>query len=216
MRTVCITALLPQMVTQESGLRGSCLVCRSSISGVVYADDSLDQKLHWKTTIPLNIEPGHYVLRHEVVALHAAFEFNGAQHYPQVCSHANLSFYTFVADHQQCVNLEVMNSDGVDPCIAGADCRKGVELYDAYHPGLLINIYHGVPTYTMPGPLIWSGLDIPALREAISSTAPADPFATQDILGQCGGDRYEGPTKCPPGSDCVYVSRYYWHCSKPL
>lgn len=36
-----------------------------------------------QVTIPANIKPGLYVLRHEIIALHEANEVNGAQNYPQ-------------------------------------------------------------------------------------------------------------------------------------
>lgn len=37
-------------------------------------------------TVPQHLAPGNYVLRHEIIALHAAGQANGAQNYPQVRS----------------------------------------------------------------------------------------------------------------------------------
>lgn len=33
-------------------------------------------------TIPSCLKPGHYLVRHEIIALHAAYQYPGAQFYP--------------------------------------------------------------------------------------------------------------------------------------
>jgi hypothetical protein len=42
----------------------------------------------WTVTIPSNLASGNYVIRHEIIALHAANSANGAQAYPQCINFA--------------------------------------------------------------------------------------------------------------------------------
>lgn len=42
----------------------------------------------WTVTIPSNLAAGNYVVRHEIIALHAAGSTNGAQAYPQCVNFA--------------------------------------------------------------------------------------------------------------------------------
>jgi cellulase len=46
------------------------------------SDDLRSAGLTWKVKIPANIKAGYYVLRHEMIALHAADKLNEAQNYP--------------------------------------------------------------------------------------------------------------------------------------
>jgi hypothetical protein len=41
-------------------------------------------------TLPSNIAPGNYIIRHEIIALHLANEMGGAEFYPS-CSQLNIS-----------------------------------------------------------------------------------------------------------------------------
>lgn len=83
----------------------------------------------WSITIPRNLGPGAYVLRHEVINLDNAF--GKAQHYPQ------------------CINLEV-TSNSTQNVPGGV---LGTELYKADDSGITFDIYHmdGRP-YDIPGP----------------------------------------------------------------
>jgi hypothetical protein len=47
-------------------------------------DDLITNGFTSSLTIPRNLKAGNYVLRHEIIALHAAGNDNGAQFYPQV------------------------------------------------------------------------------------------------------------------------------------
>ncbi|PNS15409.1 hypothetical protein CAC42_668 [Sphaceloma murrayae] len=86
--------------------------------------------------IPSNIKAGDYVLRHEIIALHSAFNVSGAQFYPQ------------------CVNLRVSGGGDLQP--PGVLATK---LYKQKAPGILINIYWPPLTgYKIPGPKIAAGL----------------------------------------------------------
>lgn len=98
------------------------------------SDQLISNNNSWSVTIPPSIAPGNYVLRHEIIALHASHEVNGAQNYPQ------------------CVNLEI-TSDGTD-VPAGV---LGTELYKPDQPGISLNIYTSLSTYVVPGPSMYSG-----------------------------------------------------------
>ncbi|PSK56750.1 hypothetical protein B9Z65_6374 [Elsinoe australis] len=86
--------------------------------------------------IPTNIKAGNYVLRHEIIALHSAFNETGVQFYPQ------------------CVNLKINGGGDLQPTGIPA-----TQLYGQRDPGILINIYWPIPTsYAIPGPKIAAGL----------------------------------------------------------
>jgi len=100
-----------------------------------WADDTLIANNNsWTVTIPSDIAPGNYVLRHEIIALHSAYDVGGAQNYPQ------------------CVNLKVTGSGTATP--AGV---LGTALYTETDPGIKINIYQSLSTYIVPGPTLYSG-----------------------------------------------------------
>ncbi|KAM0713507.1 hypothetical protein Q7P37_010469 [Cladosporium fusiforme] len=94
----------------------------------------------WTVDIPSSLAAGNYVLRHEIIALHAAGQENGAQNYPQ------------------CINIEVTGSGSTDPCDDGAECVAGTELYTASDAGITFDIYGGdISGYEIPGPSVWAG-----------------------------------------------------------
>jgi cellulase len=80
-------------------------------------------------TVPSSLAPGNYLLRAEVIALHAAGSAGGAQFY------------------MSCYQLVVTGSGTTSP--------SGVAFpgaYKATDPGILINIYQTINSYTIPGP----------------------------------------------------------------
>lgn len=98
-----------------------------------YASDELIANGNkWTVTIPSYVAPGNYVLRHEIIALHSAYDPNGAQNYPQ------------------CINF-VVAGKGTDDLSSGT---PGESLYTAEEPGILINIYQDVD-YIIPGPPLY-------------------------------------------------------------
>jgi lytic cellulose monooxygenase (C1-hydroxylating) len=117
------------------------------------SDDLIANNNTWTVTIPASIAPGKYVLRHEIIALHSAFDVGGAQNYPQ------------------CINIEVSGS-GTNSLASGT---KGTELYTAEDPGIHLSIYYPVLTsYTIPGPPLMDGSSSgspPASSAASSSSA---------------------------------------------
>ncbi|KII87765.1 glycoside hydrolase family 61 protein [Plicaturopsis crispa FD-325 SS-3] len=84
---------------------------------------------HYTFTVPSDIAPGDYLLRAEVIALHVASTEGGAQFY------------------MSCYQIKVGGSGTAKP--------SGVSIpgaYSATDPGILINIYTQLDSYTIPGP----------------------------------------------------------------
>ncbi|PMD47474.1 glycoside hydrolase family 61 protein, partial [Hyaloscypha variabilis F] len=112
---------------------GVGLIDDTTIPGTWASDQLIANNNSWTVTIPSDIAPGNYVLRHEMIALHSAGSVDGAQNYPQ------------------CVNLEVTGSGTATP-----DGVLGTALYSETDPGIEINIYTSLSTYIVPGPTLYS------------------------------------------------------------
>ena len=86
-----------------------------------------------KYTIPACIKPGFYLVRHEVIALHAAWQYPGAQFYPG------------------CHQLQVTGGGNASPgnlvSIPGAYARTD--------PGVTYDAYKASP-YVIPGPKVFT------------------------------------------------------------
>lgn len=135
------------------------------------SDDLIANDFAWTVTVPEDIAPGQYVLRHEIIALHSAQDANGAQNYPQ------------------CINIEVTGSGTAEPASIPA-----TEFYTASDPGISLSIYNGLTDYEIPGPAVYSGGasgsapstggSSSAASSAASSTAPmvtsSAPYATSN------------------------------------
>jgi cellulase len=83
-------------------------------------------------TIPSNLKPGNYVLRHEAIALHGARN-SDSQQYPQ------------------CINIRVTGSGNA----VVAEGILGTKLYQPKEPGLVFDLYTKFSNYPMPGPKVW-------------------------------------------------------------
>ncbi|KAI0381606.1 glycoside hydrolase family 61 protein [Hypomontagnella monticulosa] len=103
----------------------------------------------WFVRIPEDIAPGNYVLRHEIIALHAAGNPNGAQSYPF------------------CYNLAIDSKGTAKP--AGI---PATEFYKAADPGIKFDLFSHPTAYVIPGPALYSG----ALP--VSQTKPGPITAT--------------------------------------
>lgn len=58
-------------------------VAQSGVTNGVWASDALIAANGiYKFTIPSTLKPGQYLVRHEIIALHAAYAYPGAQVYP--------------------------------------------------------------------------------------------------------------------------------------
>jgi len=96
-------------------------------------DRLLDKRGRVDVTIPADIAPGNYLLRGEIIALHSAYDLNGAQPYVG------------------CVELTISSSGSATP--------TGVSLpgyYSPNDPGMLVNIYPTPSSYVIPGPAVYS------------------------------------------------------------
>jgi cellulase len=85
-------------------------------------------------TIPTCIESGQYLLRAEIIALHAASSEYGAQFY------------------MECAQINVVGG-------TGASSPATVSFPGAYSqtdPGILINIYETITSYDIPGPDVFT------------------------------------------------------------
>jgi len=87
-------------------------------------------------TIPPKLKAGQYIVRHEIIALHAASTYPGAQVYPS------------------CIQIQVTGSGTALPTsfvsFPGA--------YTASTPGIVFDVYSNTnATYPIPGPAVWTG-----------------------------------------------------------
>ncbi|KAK2059068.1 family 61 glycosyl hydrolase [Colletotrichum caudatum] len=122
------------------------------------ATDLINNGNAWLVRIPSNVAPGHYVLRHEIIALHSANQQNGAQSYPQ------------------CINLEITGTGTDNPPVT-----PGTALYGANDPGILYNIYRdNLNDYVVPGDAIIPGGTsmLTQSRIRITASGSATPYGT--------------------------------------
>ena len=133
---------------------GVGLIDDTTVPGTWASDQLIANNNSWTVTIPSDIAPGNYVLRHEIIALHSAGLVDGAQNYPQ------------------CVNLEVTGSGTATP-----DGVLGTALYTETDPGIEINIYTSLSTYIVPGPTLYSGAVSASQTGGVAITGVA-PVAT--------------------------------------
>ncbi|KAF7770773.1 CAZyme family AA9 [Agaricus bisporus var. burnettii] len=148
-------------------------------------------------TVPQCIASGQYLLRVELIALHAAGSYPGAQLY------------------MECAQINVTGGSGsVSPSTVSIP-----GMYKGSDPGITINIYQPLSGYTIPGPSVFScsGNNQPPS----SSTATSNPQPTTSNpptsgtvpqWGQCGGQGYTGPTTCVAPYTCHVQSPYYSQC----
>jgi hypothetical protein len=126
------------------------LISDSNEPGTWASDKLISANNSWTVTIPSTIASGNYVLRHEIIALHSAGQSNGAQNYPQ------------------CVNLKVTGGGSDSP-----SGTLGTKLYTNTDPGILVNIYTALKSYTIPGPALYSGASSGSATTAAATTAAA-------------------------------------------
>ncbi|CAE6535125.1 unnamed protein product [Rhizoctonia solani] len=115
-------------------------------------------------TIPASLKAGQYLIRHEIIALHAAYAYPGAQFYPS------------------CIQVEVTGS-GTETGPSELVAFPGT--YTASTPGIVFDSYKGTE-YPIPGPAVWTGgAGAPAYggsnasaSSAPVSTAPATETST--------------------------------------
>jgi hypothetical protein len=132
----------------------SGLINDTNLPGTWGSDQLIAYNNSWTVTIPATIEPGTYVLRHEIIALHSAGGDDGAQNYPQ------------------CINLNIAGRGTESPT-----GTLGTTLYHAIDPGILINIYQNLSTYAIPGPPLYT-VGNSSRTESTTPTATTTPSTT--------------------------------------
>ncbi|EEB92275.1 hypothetical protein MPER_09241 [Moniliophthora perniciosa FA553] len=83
--------------------------------------------------IPDCIPAGQYLMRHELIALHAAGSYPGAQFY------------------MECAQLEITGGGSASPATVSFPGA-----YAGSDPGITINIYQSLTRYTIPGPEVFA------------------------------------------------------------
>ncbi|KAI5841565.1 glycosyl hydrolase family 61-domain-containing protein [Morchella snyderi] len=131
--------------------------------GTWASDDLIANNNSWTVTIPSDIVAGSYLIRHELLALHSAGNANGAQFYPM------------------CANLEITGSGSAVP----TDTVKFPGGYSATDPGILVNIYGTLTSYTIPGPAVYgssgSGSGSATTTAAAVATTSAAAVETSSV-----------------------------------
>nr|AAT64005.1 endoglucanase II [Volvariella volvacea] len=167
-------------------------------NGVWAVDKLITNKGKVTFTIPNCIPPGHYLLRVELIALHAAGSYPGAQFY------------------MECAQINITGGGNTTP----ANTVSFPGAYSGSDPGVKVNIYSGLTSYVIPGPPVWtcSGNNTPnpttsqppSSTSVPTSTPPTStPVGTVPQWGQCGGIGYNGPTVCVSPFTCTKVNDYY-------
>ncbi|RAK71457.1 lytic polysaccharide monooxygenase auxiliary activity family 9 protein [Aspergillus fijiensis CBS 313.89] len=127
------------------------LIDDTDVPGTWATDELIEDSYSRNITIPSDIAPGYYVLRHEIIALHSAENLDGAQNYPQ------------------CINLEVTGSETATP-----SGTLGTALYKETDPGIYVDIWNTLSTYTIPGPALYTaGSTATAAAAADTTTTSA-------------------------------------------
>jgi lytic cellulose monooxygenase (C1-hydroxylating) len=102
--------------------------------------------------IPTDIAPGNYVLRHEIIVLHAAGQINGAQ------------------DYSFCYNLAI-DSEGT----ATPDGIAATEFYEASDPGIKFDLFSHLKTYIISGVSLSCSVVLVSLSSCAVTTANEEP-----------------------------------------
>ncbi|KAH9924284.1 glycosyl hydrolase family 61-domain-containing protein [Epithele typhae] len=151
-------------------------------------------------TIPSCIEAGQYLLRVELIALHAASSYPGAQLY------------------MECAQMQITGGGSTKPATVSFPGA-----YSGTDPGIKINIYQTLSSYTIPGPAVFQcgGSSAPgsvsttsaptttAVPTTSTASAPTSTaVGTVTHYGQCGGLSYTGPVDCVSPYKCVVSNAY--------
>ncbi|KAG6907062.1 hypothetical protein DXG01_010708 [Tephrocybe rancida] len=165
-------------------------------------------------TIPSCIPAGQYLLRHELIALHGASSYPGAQFY------------------MECAQIQITGGGStVPPTVSFPGAYAGSD------PGITVNIYYPVLTsYTIPGPSVFTcgagGSPTTSTSKPVSTTATTSKTTTTSTrttsstsatptststgtvaqYGQCGGIGWTGATACVAPFACSVVNDYDSQC----
>ncbi|KAJ7497441.1 glycoside hydrolase [Mycena latifolia] len=104
-------------------------------SSMTWATDVVNTNLgKHSVVLPASLPAGEYLVRAEIIALHVAATYPGAQIYIG------------------CAQVKITSGGSAVP--------PKVSLPGAYHstdPGITVNIYNNLQNYTIPGPAVWTG-----------------------------------------------------------
>ncbi|THH18544.1 hypothetical protein EW146_g2456 [Bondarzewia mesenterica] len=125
------TSILEWFKIDEAGLISGTLTTGTWGMGELVANNN-----SWTSTIPSELAPGNYMIRHELLAIHTS---NQPQFYPE------------------CAQLVITGSGSATPSASYLVTFPGA--YSMSQPGVNIDIYsHQTETnYTIPGPAVWQG-----------------------------------------------------------
>ncbi|KAF5360691.1 hypothetical protein D9756_004869 [Leucocoprinus leucothites] len=176
--------------TDVTGLKWFKIYHDGYTSGTWGVDRLIKNKGKVSFSIPSCIAAGQYLLRVELIALHSAGSYPGAQFY------------------MECAQLQITGGGSTSPAT--------VSFPGAYHgsdPGITINIYTSLSGYTIPGPSVFScngsgggggGSTTAAPPASTTTTTPSSPSTTAPSsgtvaqYGQCGGIGWNGGTALQP------------------
>jgi len=159
--------------------------------------------------IPSCIPAGQYLMRHELIALHAAESYPGAQFY------------------MECAQLQITGGGSTVPATVSFPGA-----YAGTDPGITINIYQNLTSYTIPGPSVFTcaGGSSGTTTQPHTSTSTTTPLTSTKAsttsttatststggavaeYGQCGGIGWTGGTSCVSPYVCTVSSAYYSQC----
>ncbi|KAJ7178334.1 glycosyl hydrolase family 61-domain-containing protein [Mycena crocata] len=101
---------------------------------MTWATDVVNTAGKHSVVLPTSLPAGEYLVRAEIIALHVASTYPGAQIYIG------------------CAQIKIASGGSAAP--------PKVALPGAYHstdPGITVNIYNNLQNYTIPGPAVWTG-----------------------------------------------------------
>ncbi|KAF3190325.1 hypothetical protein TWF106_004582 [Orbilia oligospora] len=168
--------------------------------------------------LPSCIPPGNYLLRGELLALHGAGQYPGAQFY------------------MSCAQINIIGGGSASPPTVNFPGA-----YAGSDPGIHVNIYYPpLTSYTIPGPrpftcggtqpttsagtTLRTSTTTARTTTAATTTARTTTAATTTartttagsgtgapLYGQCGGQGWTGPTTCASGT-CKFSNDWYSQC----
>ncbi|KAF8755251.1 hydrolase family 61 [Rhizoctonia solani] len=178
---------------------------QESVTGLKWFKIAEDGKA--SAVIPKCIPSGNYFLRAEIVALHGASTYPGAQFY------------------MGCAQINVTGGGNASPATVSFPGT-----YSGTDPGITVNIYYPPLTnYVIPGPRPFtcdagsspttpatpnpSTTSRPTSTTAAPTTSAPPTSGTVPKYGQCGGIGWTGATQCVTGSTCKVINEYYYQCT---
>ncbi|KAJ4373028.1 hypothetical protein N0V83_003319 [Neocucurbitaria cava] len=124
-----------------------------------------------------NLTAGDYLIRPEMIGLHEASTQGAAQFY------------------NGCGQIKVTGSGTASLPSTGTDMTKA---YSATDPGVLVNIYSGLTSYTIPGPAVWDG--------ASTDSSPSTPTTTAAPVSSAAPSKTATPTSSAVASAVASAS----------